>query len=160
MTLSFSRLACLAVFAVIALVACGGGPGAKAQPDPVKIEAVTFEEGETIRKIPLGDKFSGSELTYTAESNDPSVATVAVDNDKDILTVTAVGAGEATIAVTAADSQDRTASQSFKVTVKTHNERTRTRGSDRKGWCTYVCRLRGRGEYDQDSHPQSSVRGR
>ena len=104
---------------MIALVACGGGPGAKAQPDPVKIEAVTFEEGgETIRKIPLGDKFSGSELTYTAESSNKAMATVMVDNEEDILTVTAVGAGEATITVTAADSQDRTASQTFKVTVK------------------------------------------
>ena len=111
-------LAVLVIFAAIALAACGSGPGAKAQPDPVKIEAVTFEEGETIRKIPLGDKFSGSELTYTAESSDPSVATVAVDNAKDVLTVTAVGAGKATITVTAADSQDRTASQTFKVTVK------------------------------------------
>ena len=51
-------------------------------------------------------------------SSDPSAATVAVDNAKDVLTVTAVGAGEATITVTAADSKDRTASQTFKVTVK------------------------------------------
>ena len=118
---AYGRLACLAILAAIAgvLAACGAGPGAKAQPDPVKIKDVVFEK---IRaddvKITLGDKFSGSELTYTATSNDKAVATVAIDNDDDILTVTANGAGEATITVTAADSQDRTASQTFKVTVK------------------------------------------
>ena len=111
----------MAILAAIAgvLAACGAGPGAKAQPDPVKIKDVIFEKvGADDVKIPLGDKFSGSELTYTAESSDPSAATVAVDNAKDVLTVTAVGAGEATITVTAADSKDRTASQTFKVTVK------------------------------------------
>ena len=112
---------CLAILAVItlALVGCGAGPGAKAQPDPVKIKDVVFEKvGADDVKIPLGDKFSGAELIYTATSSKEAVATVAVDNDKDILSVTAVGAGEATITVTAADSQDRTASQTFKVTVK------------------------------------------
>ena len=119
MTLSFSRLACLAVLVVITLAACGAGPGAKVQPDPVTIKDVVFEKvGADDVKIPLGDKFSGSELTYTATSSKETVATEAVDNDEDILTVKAVGAGEATITVTAADSQDRTASQTFKVTVK------------------------------------------
>ena len=119
MTLSFSRLACLAVLVVITLAACGAGPGAKVQPDPVKIKDVVFEKvGANDVKIPLGDKFSGSELTYTPTSSDKAVATVAIDNDDDILTVKAVGAGKATITVTAADSQDRTASQTFKVTVK------------------------------------------
>jgi hypothetical protein len=114
------RLAFLAILAgiVLSLVACEAGPGTSAQPDPVKIKAVTFEKVGTAREIPLGDKFSGEELTYTATSSNKAVATVEVDNDEDILTVTAVGAGEATITVTAADSQDRTASQTFKVTVK------------------------------------------
>ena len=114
------RLAFLAILAgiVLSLVACEAGPGTSAQPDPVKIKAVTFEKVGTAREIPLGDKFSGEELTYTATSSNKAVATVEVDNDEDILAVTAVGAGEATITVTAADSQDRTASQAFKVTVK------------------------------------------
>ena len=114
------RLAFLAILAgiVLSLVACEAGPGTSAQPDPVKIKAVTFEKVGTAREIPLGDKFSGEELTYTATSSNKAVATAEVDNDEDILTVTAVGAGEATITVTAADSQDRTASQTFKVTVK------------------------------------------
>ena len=117
---AWGRLACLAILAAIAgvLAACGAGPGAK-QSEPVKIQEVVFEKvGTDDVKIPLGDKFSGSELTYTATSSDKAVATVAIDNDDDILTVTAIGAGEATITVTAADSQDRTASQTFKVTVK------------------------------------------
>ena len=114
------RLAFLAILAgiVLSLVACEAGPGTSAQPDPVKIKAVTFEKVGTAREIPLGDKFSGEELTYTATSSNPAVATVEVDNEEDILTVTAVGAGEATITVTAADSQDRTASQTFKVTTE------------------------------------------
>ena len=116
---TWRRLACLAVLSVIAmaLVACGSGPGAKVQPEPVKILDVSFVKGETVRRISLVDKFSGSELTYTAESSDTSVATVAVDNAKDVLTVTAVVAGEATITVTAADSKKRTATQTFTVTV-------------------------------------------
>ena len=114
------RLAFLAILAgiVLSLVACEAGPGTSAQPDPVKIKAVTFEKVGTAREIPLGDKFSGEELTYRATSSNPAVATVEVDNEEDILTVTAVGAGEATITVTAADSQDRTASQTFKVTTE------------------------------------------
>ena len=115
-----SRLACLAVlaaFAGVLLVGCGAGPGAKAQPDPVKIKDVVFEKVGTEREIPLGDKFSGEGLAYTATSSNKAVATVMVDNEEDILAVTAVGAGEATITVTAADSQDRTASQTFKVTT-------------------------------------------
>ena len=117
--LGVGRLACLSILAVItmALVACGAGPGAKAQPEPKKIGDFEFAQGETVRKIPLVDKFSGEGLTYTAKSSDTAVATVEVDNAEDILTVTAVGEGKATITVTAADSQDRTASQTFKVTV-------------------------------------------
>ena len=115
------RLACIAILAAIAgvLAACEAGPGTKAQPDPVKIKDVGFETGETIRKISLVDKFSGEGAYLHRNVERPSAATVAVDNAKDVLTVTAVGAGAtATITVTAADSKDRTASQTFKVTVK------------------------------------------
>ena len=117
---TWRRLACLAVLSVIAmaLVGCGAGPGAKAQPDPVKIKDVVFEKviGADDIKIPLGDKFSGEGLTYTATSSNKAVATATVDGKT--LTITAKGAGKAEITVTAADSQDRTASQTFKVTVK------------------------------------------
>ena len=119
MTLSFSRLACLAVFAVIALVACGGGPGGSVAPtSPPKVipHVSALAIGKSL-EIPLADKFSApGALTYEATSSDPAVATAAVDGKT--LTITAKGAGKAEITVTAADSQDRTASQTFKVTVK------------------------------------------
>ena len=112
----WGRLAILAAI-TIALAACGAGPGAKAQPDPVKIPDVSRLDIGKTHNVSLVNKFSGEGLTYTAKSSDTAVATVEVDNAEDILTVTAVGEGKATITVTAADSQDRTASQTFKVTV-------------------------------------------
>ena len=104
-------LACLVT--ALALVACGGGPGS--QPEPKQIEDSTLEVGKSL-DIPLGDKFSGEDLTYDAKSNRPAVATVKVDNDKDTLTVTAVGPGKATITVIAKNSQGE-ANQTFTVTV-------------------------------------------
>ena len=119
MTLSFSRLACLAVFAVIALVACGEGPGgsvASTSPPKVIPHVSALAIGKSL-EIPLADKFSApGALTYEATSSDPAVATATVDGKT--LTITAKGAGNAEITVTAADSQDRTASQTFKVTVE------------------------------------------
>ena len=111
-------LACLAVFAMIALVACGSGPGAKAQPEPAQIPEQSLVKGGIIR-FSLANAFSapeGEELTYTATSSNKAVATVSVD--KDVLTITAVGAGPATITVIAKDSQNRTSTpQIFTVTV-------------------------------------------
>ena len=105
-------LACLVT--ALALVACGGGPGS--QPEPNQIGNIAFQQGETVRTIPLSDKFNGSDLTYSATTSNRSVATVTVDNDADTLTVTAVGAGTATITVTAENSQGE-AEQTFTVTV-------------------------------------------
>ena len=105
-------LACLVT--ALALVACGGGPGS--QPEPKEIGNIAFQQGEKVRTIPLSDKFTGSDLTYSATTSAPSVATVTVDNAADTLTVTAVGAGTATITVTAKNSQGE-AKQTFTVTV-------------------------------------------
>ena len=105
-------LACLVT--VLALVACGGGPGSP--PEPKQIGNIAFQQGEKVRTIPLSDKFSGSDLTYSATTSNRSVATATVDNDADTLTVTAVGAGTATITVTAENSQGE-AEQTFTVTV-------------------------------------------
>ena len=113
---AWGRLAILAAIAA-ALGACGAGPGAKEQPDPVKIPDVSRLDIGNTHNVSLVNKFSGEGLTYTAKPSDTAVATVKVDNAEDILTVTAVGEGKATITVTAADSQDRTASQTFSVTV-------------------------------------------
>ena len=107
-------LACLVT--VLALAACGAGPGSTTQADAKVIGNIAFQQGETTRRIPLVDKFTGKDLTYTATSNKPTVATATVDDDADTLTVTAVGAGTATITVTAKNSQGE-AKQTFSVTV-------------------------------------------
>ena len=105
-------LACLVT--ALALVGCGGGPGA--QPEPKEIGNIAFRQGEQVRTIPLSDKFSGSDLTYSATTSNRSVATVTVDNEVDTLTVRAVGPGTATITVTAKNSQGKV-DQDFTVTV-------------------------------------------
>ena len=108
-------LACLVT--VLALVGCGGGPGSTKQADPVGFKDIPELKQGSTSEISLVNTFSGSELTYSAESNNVRVATVAVDNDKDTLTVTAVGPGTATITVTATDLQKRSDQQTFMVTV-------------------------------------------
>ena len=70
---------------------------------------------DTSRTIPLGDKFSGENLTYTASSSDESVALVSVNQA--ILTVRAVGPGTATITVTATAQGSADQTQTFTVTV-------------------------------------------
>ena len=107
-------LACLVT--VLALAACEAGPGSTTQAGAKVIGNIAFQQGETIRRISLGDKFTGKDLTYSATSDKPSVATATVDNDADTLTVTAVGAGTATITVTAKNPKGE-AKQSFTVTV-------------------------------------------
>ena len=84
--------------------------------DLVEIQDFTFGQEQPPHTIRLGDKFSGEDLTYTAASNNRSVATVAVDSDADTLTVTAVGPGTAIITVTAKNSQGPQ-TQTFTVTV-------------------------------------------
>ena len=86
-------------------------------PDPVDIPDIPSLEEDATRTIRLGDKFRGTELTYTAESNRTSVATAEVDNDADTLTVTAVGPGIATITVTATAQGSATQTQTFTVIV-------------------------------------------
>jgi hypothetical protein len=58
---------------------------------------------------------NGSDLSYTASSSDPAVATASAANGT--LTVTAVSAGMATITVTAMDAEGLTAPLMFMVTV-------------------------------------------
>ena len=106
-------LACLV--AVIALVACGAGPGSTKQADPVGFKAIEVKQGST-SEISLVNTFSGSDLTYTAKSDKPTVATVSVNKDKETLTVRAVGPGMAKITVTAKNDQG-SFDQFFTVTV-------------------------------------------
>ena len=77
------------------------------------IEAATLTEGAT-HMVTASDYFAGEGVTYTAESSDPGVATVAVDGA--VVTVTAGAAGSATITVTATNAGG-SAEQSFAVTV-------------------------------------------
>ena len=107
-------LACLV--AALALVACGAGPGATKSPDPVGFKDIPKLEQGSTSEISLVNTFSGSDLTYTAKSNKPTVATVTVDNEKDTLTVRAVGPGTAKITVTAKNDHG-SLDQDFTVTV-------------------------------------------
>ena len=77
------------------------------------IEAATLTEGAT-HMVTASDHFAGEGVTYTAESSDMEVATVAVDGAT--VTVTGVAAGSAAITVTAANAGG-SAEQSFAVTV-------------------------------------------
>ena len=66
----------------------------------------------------LSDYFTdpdGDDLTFTAESSDPTVATAGISANE--LTTTAVDTGTATITVTATDPGGLTATQSFAVAV-------------------------------------------
>ena len=67
-------LACLVT--VLALAACGAGPGSTTQADAKVIGNIAFQQGETIRRIPLVDKFTGKDLAYSATSDKPAVTTV------------------------------------------------------------------------------------
>ena len=87
-------------------------------PAPVEIPDIpSLAEGATSSAIPLGDKFSGENLTYDASSSNERVATVSVNNTADTLTVTAVGPGTATITVTATAQGSATQTKTFTVTV-------------------------------------------
>ncbi len=67
--------------------------------------------------VDVADKFSDTDdLTFSAISNDISIATVGVANDSEV-TVTPVSAGTATITVTATDIASQTAEQTFSVSV-------------------------------------------
>ena len=77
------------------------------------IAPATVTEG-AIHMVTASDYFEGEGATYTAESSDALVVTVAVSGVT--VTVTAVAAGEATVTVTATNSGG-SAEQSFEVTV-------------------------------------------
>ena len=88
-------------------------------PEPVDIPDIPSLEKDATRPIPLGDKFSGENLTYSASSSHDHVVRVTVDNTANTLTLTAVGPGQAIITVTAtATAQGSTPqTKTFTVTV-------------------------------------------
>ena len=70
-------------------------------PEPVEFPDIPSLDKDSFETIPLGDKFSGENLTYDAKSSHNHVVRVTVDNTANTLTVTAVGPGQAIITVTA-----------------------------------------------------------
>ena len=80
----------------------------------------TIDVGEEL-ELDLASVYTdaeGDELTFTAESDDEDVATVGVD-ESNLLTVEGISAGTATITTEATDPSGESATDTFKVTVKT-----------------------------------------
>ena len=76
-------------------------PAPEPDPEPVEFPDIPSLEKDATRTIPLGDKFSGENLTYSASSSHEHVVRFTVDNTANTLTLTAVGPGQAIITVTA-----------------------------------------------------------
>ena len=94
------------------------------------IDAQSMTEGGDGVTIDVTGNFSdanGDELAYTADSSDESVATVSVDGS--MVTVTPVGAGTATITVTAGDPAGASAQQNFSADVEATNEAPQAAGT-------------------------------
>lgn len=120
----------LAVWATMWVAACGGDGGTGPEPTPQanrppvaagSLPAQTMTAGESVT-VSVAAAFSdpdGDALTYTANSSDTGVASVALSGTN--LTVTAVSAGNATVTVTARDPAGLSASASANVTVTESN---------------------------------------
>ena len=94
------------------------------------IDSQRLTEGGDAVTIDVTGNFSdanGDELTYTAESSDASVATVSVDGS--MAPVAPVGAGTATITVTAQDPAGASAQQNFSADVEATNEAPQAAGT-------------------------------
>ena len=100
-------------------------------PEPGgSINGQRLTEGGDAVTIDVTGNFSdanGDELAYTADSSDESVATVSVDGS--MVTVTPVGAGTATITVTAQDPAGASAQQNFSADVEATNEPPQASGT-------------------------------
>ena len=90
----------------------------KPPPAPVEFTDIPSLDKDASETIPLGNKFSGDNLTYSASSSHDHVIRVTVDT-ANTLTLTAVGPGQAIITVTAtATTQGSTPqTKTFTVTV-------------------------------------------
>ena len=100
----------------------GGGGGGAANIPPVverEIDDQTLKVGEVLDldvRLNFYDRDQRA-LDYTAESADPSVATVEVDRNA-LLTIRGMKRGVTAITVTAADRRDERASDTFVATVR------------------------------------------
>lgn len=130
------RLAVASALVALTLAGCGEDGGAStapapapAPPPPPPNRAPVVERGINDATIPLRNSgtldledatatFSdpdGDRLTYSATSSNTRVATATVEGS--VLTIAAVGAGQAEIRVTATDPGGLSASLTFEVTV-------------------------------------------
>ncbi len=84
-------------------------------------------ENDSPRDVNVADKFSDLDtLTFSATSDDTAIATVTVMDN--VVTVTPVAVGTATITVTATDIAGQTAKQTFSVSVQAEEVTTGTAG--------------------------------
>ena len=93
------------------------------------IADVSGVEPDDTRQVALSGVFTdadGDTLTLTAESDDTTVATVAVAEDGSSLTVTARKEGAATVTVTAADGRGGSVSDAFTATVSPSSNKAPT----------------------------------
>ena len=86
------------------------------------IPAMTLYVGGADGVVDLSEKFRGLDMTYSATSSNPGVATVSVEGSQ--LTVSAVIEGDASVEVTAMNTIGPDASQAFTVSVITEPNET------------------------------------
>ena len=120
----------LAVMAAMWAPACGGDGGTDPEPPPqsnrppvasgsLPAQSMTVGESVTVNvAAPFSDP-DGDALTYTANSSNAGVASVALSGTN--LSITAVATGTATVTVTASDPAGLSASASANVTVMEPN---------------------------------------
>ena len=85
------------------------------------IDAVTVAAGATTAAMDVSGYFSDADndaLTYAAASDDDAIATANIPAGSNMLTISGVAAGSATITVTASDGNGGTAEQEIGVTVE------------------------------------------
>lgn len=82
---------------------------------PIPVQTTNKGTNNTVNLLNYFSDADGDALTYTAISSQSSVAIVAISEN--ILTITPVSQGNATVTVTAYDGKGSSASQSFTVTV-------------------------------------------
>ena len=95
-------------------------PPPNERPTSMRIPDVPLRVGGMATVI-LSDSYrdqDGDELMYTAQSRDPMIATVTEPDADSMITITAVGLGEAKITVTASDGKTTPVPETFMVTVK------------------------------------------
>ncbi len=105
------------------------GPGGMVNTDPVAndmtIDPVTVMVGMSSDAMDVSGYFSdadGDDLTYSAGSSDEMVATAAIPDGSNMLTITGVAEGTATVTVTASDGMGGTdATRTIMVTVEAAN---------------------------------------